>query len=97
MKQGEEIQKSKAYYKYIPQYELNEYGEVVNNNRNSIDNILNINNEKKNENESELTKIDSSNELLLNVNNKNNQFDNNTNQFNNNNNNNINEPMIDKK
>ena len=93
----EEIQKSKAYYKYIPQYELNEYGEVVNNNRNSIDNILNINNEKKNENESEVTKIDSSNELLLNVNNKNNQFDNNTNQFNNNNNNNINEPMIDKK
>ena len=93
----EEIQKSKAYYKYIPQYELNEYGEVVNNNRNSIDNILNINNEKKNENESELTKIDNSNELLLNVNNKNNQFDNNTNQFNNNNNNNINEPMIDKK
>ena len=94
----EEIQKSKAYYKFIPEYELNEYGEVVNNNRNSIDNILNINNEKKNENESELTKIDSSNELLLNVNNKNNQFDNNTNQFNNNdNNNNINEPMIDKK
>jgi hypothetical protein len=95
----EEIQKSKAYYKFIPQYELNEYGEVVNNNRNSIDNILNINNEKKNENEIvQITKIDSSNELLLNVNNKNNQFDNNTNQFNNNDNiNNINEPMIDKK
>ena len=105
----EEIQKSKAYYKFIPEYELNEYGEVVNNNRNSIDNILNI--EKKNENESvEITKIDSSNQFLLNDDNKNNQFDNNnqinnnnqfdnnTNQFNNNdnNNNNINEPMIDK-
>ena len=72
----EEIQKSKAYYKFIPEYKLNEYGEVVNNNRNSIDNILNI--EKKNENESvEITKIDSSNQFLLNDDNKNNQFDNN--------------------
>ena len=102
----EEIQKSKVYYKFIPEYELNEFGDVVNINKNSVDNLLKIE-EKQNENEVVgVTKINNSNEFLLNVDNNTNQLNNNNNnnQFDNNNNdiqidnknNNLNELMIDK-
>ena len=93
----EEIQKSKVYYKFIPEYELNEFGDVVNNNKNSVDNLLLIE-EKKNEKEIVgITKINESNDFLLNVDNNTNQLNNNNNNNNNqldNNNNNLNELMI---
>jgi len=58
----EEIEKAKAFNKYIPEYKLNEYGDVININRNSIDNIINI--QEKNEKENvEVKKIDDNVEL----------------------------------
>lgn len=46
----EEIEKSKIYKKYLPEYELNENEDVVNLNRYSINNLLNIKEEnQKNE------------------------------------------------
>ena len=38
----EEIEKSKAFNKYIPQYNINENGEVFNNNQNSLENLMEI-------------------------------------------------------
>ena len=38
----EEIEKSKAFNKYIPQYNINENGEVFNNNQNSLESLMEI-------------------------------------------------------
>ena len=62
----EEIEKAKIYNKYIPEYKINENGEVVNINENNIDSVINITEEKNENKNNELNQMNNGKDIYMN-------------------------------